>query len=262
MRQNERLKTIQNYVGGCLHPAKWIFVLPHTSVPACLTSKALWVAFISWSFGPETSVSNATRAICGATAGLLFGGNSLYGAASGTNKLLREIDITITDILNAMHSLPGGVKQRLNKQIENIPTKPQFLSWSQIVNVAFAWYTATITSFTFSGAVRDAVKSEPCVPNKPCSDTYPAFPIVATLAVLWGVCALLLAYYGQREQAFLTRVNNALKDLINNNPELSAQINNVISSRAPVAVVGMFAPSNDDIDSERTEKSSLLKSTK
>ena len=243
MRENEELKTIlktiQDYVRGRFHPAKGIFVLPHTSVPACLTSKALWVACISWSFGPETSVSNTTHAICGAIAGLLFGGGSLYGAVSGTNKLLREIDTTVTHILNILNTMPAlsdTVQQRLNEQIENIPTKPPSLPWSQIVNVAFAWYTAMITSFTFSGAVRDAVKSEPCVPNKPCSDIYPALPIAAAFVVLWGVCALLLAYYGQREQAFLMQVNNALKNLMSKNPELSNMNRNVNSLHVPTDV--------------------------
>lgn len=239
MRQNEQLTTIQNYVRGRFHPASGVFVLPQASVPACLASKALWAASVSWSFGPETSVSNTTHAICGTIAGLLFGSGSLYGAVSGTNKLLREIDTAVTNILDAMSSssLPAETKQRLNTEIENISAKLPSLPWSQIVNVAFAWYTATITSFTFSGAVRDAVKSEPCVPNKPCSDTYPALPIAAVCAVLWGVCALLLAYYGQREQAFLIRVNNALKDLISNNPELNKTDKNVNSASVDIEKV-------------------------
>lgn len=264
------LEAIRDYVKVRLHPAKGAFVLPQTSVPACLAAKALWAAFISWSFGPETFVSNGTHAICGTVAGLLFGSNSLYGAVSGTNKLLKEISTNINKISDAMNSdaLSDDVLKKLNEKIKNLPTKPQAVSWSQIVNVAFAWYTATITSFTYTGVIRDAVRSDPCIiANKPCSDTYPAFPMAVTFAVFWGACALLFAYYGQREQAFLAQVNNKLKELIAYNPELSQAIN--ANSRAiPIGSSfvaeatrsGAPTPRNNSIsNSGRTEETPLLK---
>lgn len=249
----EVLDAIQTYVRAQLHPAKWTFVLPQTSVPACLATKALWAAFISWSFGPETAVSNGAHAICGTIAGLLFGSNSLYGAVSGTNKLLKEVDTNVTSILTAMSKLSVGDKKKVTEQIKNIPTKPQSLSWSQMVNVAFAWYTATITVFTYLGGVRDAVTSDPCIPNRPCAGTYPAFPIAATFAVFWGACALSFAYCGQREQAFLTQVNNKLKDLVAKNPGLNQAIN-AHSSVVAVGEGGMFnsprSPINENNDRE------------